>query len=585
MLKVYKKILAYVPDKKYLAYIAILMTIVSVFMSIAAYYFLFRFLEEMIVSQSVLDASFYAQLITGALVGGFLLYIIALLITHILGFRLETNLRKRGIDGLHTASFAFFDVHSSGRTRQLMDDNAAQTHMIVAHLIPDNAGAILTPILALAVGFIVDPRVGIALLIITFVGGFLVVKMNGDQEFMSVYQAALEEMNSETVEYIRGMQVVKIFGAKVDSFKALYKSIKDYSSYALNYSMSCRTPYVCFQWFFLGFLAIVTPFVVLLMDIHQDPGQLAVNLIMTLFLCGVIFTSIMKIMYISMYSYMGVAAIDKLEEIFHEMQKDRLSFGTEDHFTNFSITFDKVSFGYTDTMVLEDLSFTLEANKSYALVGSSGSGKSTVAKLISGFYRLNKGEIRIGDKPLTSYREDAIMQHIAFVFQNSKLFKKSIYENVKMGNPLADDQAIHRALQLACCDRFVEKLPEKEDTIIGSKGVYLSGGEKQRIAIARAILKDADIIIMDEASAAVDPENEHELQKAFANLMKNKTVIMIAHRLSSIRNVDEILVMDHGSIVERGCDRDLMKKEGIYKHIQELYGEANEWRVQYEKAI
>lgn len=585
MLKVYKKLLYYVPKEKWLAYLAIAFTAVSTVITVSAYYTMYEFLKGLVIMNEAGDAFHYAVMIVGLLVTGSIIYMISVLLTHVLGFRLETNLRKKGIDGLMNASFKFFDLNSSGRTRQLIDDNAAQTHSIVAHLIPDNAGAVLTPILVLIVGFMVDFKVGIALILFTIVGAGQIMLMTGDKSFMAIYQAALEKMNSETVEYVRGMQVVKIFGADVHSFKALHKAIMDYSKYALDYSLSCRKPYVRFQIIFLGAVAILTPFMVLFMDIHADSRVIAVDLIMFLFLSGVLFSGFMKIMYVSMYAYMGTSAVEKLEQIFTDMQKDKLEFGTLEKFENYDIEFDHVSFGYSDELILDNLSFKLEANKSYALVGASGSGKSTIAKLISGFYRINSGEIKIGGKSLSSYSEEAITKNIAFVFQDSKLFKQSIFDNVQTANPDATKEQVLEALHLAGCDELIKKFPQKEQTEIGSKGVFLSGGEKQRIAIARAILKNANIIIMDEASAAVDPENEHELQKAFKNLIKGKTVIMIAHRLSSIRAVDEILVMEKGKMIERGNDAELMKEESKYKYFQELYAKANDWRVRYEELI
>ena len=284
-----------------------------------------------------------------------------------------------------------------------------------------------------------------------------------------------------------------------------------------------------------------------------------------------------------MYAFMGQSVVEKLESIFEEMNSNKLTFGSNEEFKNYNITFENVSFGYTDKKIINDLSFSLEENKSYALVGSSGSGKSTIAKLISGFYKVDSGVIKIGNRSISSYSEEALINNIAFVFQNVKLFKTSIYDNVKIGKADASYEEVMTAMNLAGCNSILDKFSEREQTQIGTKGVYLSGGEKQRIAIARAILKDAKIIIMDEASAAVDPENEYELQRAFSNLIKDKTVIMIAHRLPSIRNVDEILVMDNGEIIERGTDRELMALDGEYKKLQSLYSKANEWRVNYEK--
>ena len=582
MLTVYKKILSYVPKERYLAYIGILLSMLSVVFKVWGYYYLSKFLIEIIVYNNIENAKYYGFYIVGLLIIGITLYGIAGLVTHVLGFRLETNLRKYGIEGLSKASFSFFDTHPSGKTRKIIDDNATDTHMIVAHLIPDNAGAILMPILLLVLGFFVSLKVGIILIILSIVGGISLSMMTGEKEFMKIYQESLETLSSETVEYVRGIQVIKIFGISVESFKALNTAIKNYSKYSLEYAMSCKRGFVGFQWFFFSFIAMVIPILLLFFNI-EDPKMLAVELIMVLFLSGALFVSLMAIMYVSMYAFMGQSVVEKLESIFEEMNSNKLTFGSNKEFENYNITFENVSFGYTDKKIINDLSFSLEENKSYALVGSSGSGKSTIAKLISGFYKVDSGVIKIGNRSISSYSEEALINNIAFVFQNVKLFKTSIYDNVKIGKADASYEEVMTAMNLAGCNSILDKFSEREQTQIGTKGVYLSGGEKQRIAIARAILKDAKIIIMDEASAAVDPENEYELQRAFSNLIKDKTVIMIAHRLPSIRNVDEILVMDDGEIIERGTDRELMALDGEYKKFQSLYNKANEWRVNYEK--
>jgi len=582
MLTVYKKILSYVPKERYLAYIGILLSMLSVVFKVWGYYYLSKFLIEIIVYNNIENAKYYGFCIVGLLIIGITLYGIAGLVTHVLGFRLETNLRKYGIEGLSKASFSFFDTHPSGKTRKIIDDNATDTHMIVAHLIPDNAGAILMPILLLVLGFFVSLKVGIILIILSIVGGISLSMMTGEKEFMKIYQESLETLSSETVEYVRGIQVIKIFGISVESFKALNTAIKNYSKYSLEYAMSCKRGFVGFQWFFFSFIAMVIPILLLFFNI-EDPKMLAVELIMVLFLSGALFVSLMAIMYVSMYAFMGQSVVEKLESIFEEMNSNKLTFGSNEEFENYNITFENVSFGYTDKKIINDLSFSLEENKSYALVGSSGSGKSTIAKLISGFYKVDSGVIKIGNRSISSYSEEALINNIAFVFQNVKLFKTSIYDNVKIGKADVSYEEVMTAMNLAGCNSILDKFSEREQTQIGTKGVYLSGGEKQRIAIARAILKDAKIIIMDEASAAVDPENEYELQRAFSNLIKDKTVIMIAHRLPSIRNVDEILVMDNGEIIERGTDRELMALDGEYKKLQSLYNKANEWRVNYEK--
>lgn len=581
-MKVYKKLFAYAKEKVYMGYIAILLSSISVILTIWGYYFIYRFLYNLIVQNNYIAAEEYAIRIAVLLTVGALIYLASSMFSHILGFRLETNLRKRGIDGLSEASFRFFDQNPSGKIRKIIDDNASQTHKIVAHLIPDNAQAFLTPILAILLGFIISIKVGIVLLVLAILGGFILSSMMGEKEFMKIYQESLANLSAETVEYVRGMQVVKVFGASVESFKALYSAIKNYSKYAYEYSLSCRRPYVIYQLLFFGLIAILLPPTVYALDEFQDINSVLVELLMIMFLSGVLFVSFMRIMWVGMYIFQGNYAVDTLETLYDDMQKDKINHGKREEFKTFDIEFDDVSFGYNDKMVIEDLSFKLDEGKIYALVGSSGSGKSTIAKLISGFYNVDKGNIKIGRIPLSEYSKEAIIKNISFVFQEAKLFKTSIYENVALAKKGATYEEVMEAMRLAGCESIIEKFADAENTVIGSKGVYLSGGEKQRIAIARSILKDSNIIIMDEASASIDPDNEYELQKAFKNLMKDKTVIMIAHRLSSISNVDEILVLEEGKIVERGTDKDLMSKDSRYKTLQELYDIANEWRVGYE---
>ena len=584
-MKIYKKLFAYVQDKKYLGFFAIIFSAISAVLTVYVYYLIYRFLDNLIIHTDLSGAENLAIKSALILTAGAIFYFASGAFSHLLGFRLETNLRKRGIDGLENASFRFFDLNPSGKIRKIIDDNAAQTHQVVAHMIPDSSQAIITPVLVLVLGFIVSIRVGITLLALTIIGCLILGAMMGEQKFMKIYQEALSKLSAETVEYVRGMQVVKIFRANVESFKSFYKAIKDYSKYAYNYSLSCKKPYVLYQWLFFGLIAILIVPIVYFMASLGSAKVILLELIMILFLSGVLFVSFMRMMWYSLYISKGNYAVDTLEALYEDMQKDKLEHGNLKNFKNYNIEFDNVSFAYNDKAVIENLSFKLKEGKSYALVGSSGSGKSTIAKLISGFYNVNAGSIKIGGIPISEYSDEALIKAISFVFQDSKLFKKSIYDNVALANKDAVKDDVMRALRLAGCDLILDKFPEREKTIIGSKGVYLSGGEKQRIAIARAILKDSKIIIMDEASASIDPDNEFELQKAFKNLMKDKTVIMIAHRLSTIKDVDEILVMDNGKIIERGSDKELMSRDTRYKRLQELFNSANEWRVLNEGVL
>ena len=582
---VYKKLFRYVPDYKLFGYLAIIISGISAFFMVYGYYYIYLFFNEMIVNDNLENASFYSMRIVVHLTLSALLYILSGLFSHKVAFRLETNLRKRGIDGLTDSSFRFFDLHSSGYIRKTIDDNATKTHMAVAHMLPDNSQAFLVPVFALILSFVISLRVGMLIIILSIVSGLILKGMMGNDEFMNLYQASLDKLSEETVEYIRGIQVVKIFGTKLRSFKALHEAITNYSRYAYNYSISCKKPYVVYQLIFLGLIAIISiPLSFFLTDISV-PKVAAVELIMIFFLSGVMMVSFMKIMWASMNIFNANYAIDHLEELYSKMQEDKLSYGKREKFCNFNIEFDHVSFAYGKNQILEDLSFSLEEKKNYALVGHSGSGKSTIAKLLSGFYKVDSGSVKIGGYPLEEYTKEAVIRNISFVFQDSKLFKKSIYENVALADEKASREEVMKAMNLAGCDEIIAKFKEKEYTVIGSKGVYLSGGEKQRIAIARAILKKSPIVIMDEASASIDADNEYELQKAFKNLMKDKTVIMIAHRMTSIKNVDEILVLENGKVIERGNDESLVRKQGLYSKLLSLYETANDWRVSNEELL
>lgn len=581
-MKTYKKLFGYVPEKKGMLYLSVLFSVVSSILLILPFWYLWKFLEQMLVSRNMNRAVYFAVVIIALMVSYSVTYFMALWASHLLAFRLESNLRKKGTEHLMNASFAFFDVNQSGRIRKIIDDNATLTHMIVAHLIPDITVAILAPLLMLATMFAVDRRLGVLMVVLTLAGLVQMKLMMGGQNFMSTYMKSLERMNAEAVEYIRGMQVVKIFQSSVDSFKAFYEAIREYSRYALNYTLSCQKPYVWFQVIFNVIIAITIPFALIYLGRGESGDGILARMIFFACFSGALFGCFIRIMYVGMYQFQGLQAVEKLERLFEEMEQGSLKRGSVERMEGNDIEFCHVSFGYGKEYVLQNVSFRLEPGKTYALVGSSGGGKSTIAKLISGFYSIQEGEIKIGGIPLTDYTEEALMKNIAFVFQHSRLFKTSIYENVRIGDPGASQEEVMEALRLARCEDILDKLPERERTLIGAGGVHLSGGEVQRIAIARAILKKASIIILDEASAAADPENEYELQQAFANLMKGKTVIMIAHRLSSIRRVDEILVIEAGRVVQRGSHDKLMEEGGTYKAFQEMFARANDWRV-YDK--
>ena len=579
MRSLYKKLFHYVPDKRIWAYFSMALSAAAVCSYMGAYWFLWQSIVSILVIPVYEKAMYDAIIVVILMILRGILNIASATCSHYLGFRLETNLRKNGLHKLLDASSSFFDHNSSGEIRKIIDDNAAETHKTVAHLIPDNVTAVMTPVLMFVLMFAIDYRLGILLILTTVIGVLQYRKMSGGTEFLSGYSAALQKMSAATVEYVRGMQIIKIFGVTVQYYKTLINSIKEYKQYVYQYSLSCKNPYVGFQVLFNVFYAFAVPAAVVFISYGEPAMLILAKIVFFAVFSGAVFTSFTSIMFTGQDNFGAQNTLNQLDELTTSMDQAKLPHGNEEAFQDFNIEFRHVDFKYDDNFVLKDFSLTLHQNKTYALIGSSGGGKSTIAKLISGFYPVDGGEILIGGKNIQSYSEKALIQNIAFVFQRSQLLKTSIYENVRIGNPQATRQQIMDALDAANCTSILDKFPRREMTVIGARGVYLSGGEVQRIAIARAILKNANIVIMDEASAAADPENEYELQQAFQKLMRGKTVIMIAHRLSSIQNVDQILFVQNGKVVEQGTHNELMACNGRYKDFQDVYCKANQWRL------
>ena len=576
----YRKLFFYIPEKRGNGFLSAIFSIAAVCCHLFGYYCLWLALKAIFIQQDFSAGSDYALRVVAAFVAYGILYFLGTWMSHLAAFRLETRLREKGIAHLLTASNTFYDKNQSGRVRKIIDDNVEQTHMAVAHLIPDQTVAILTPILMFVVIGLVDLRLAGFFGVIVLLSGFLCFKMMGEKEFMSAYMEQLDLLNAEAVEYVRGMQVVKLFAAPIVSFKRLYGTINDYADMVYNYSMSCRIPYVTFQWLLNLFIVAPVFYAVYRVGAGDNGGLWAAKTLFFALFMGMFFANIMKIMYVSMYHVQANRAVDALEDLFRDMEEKKMVFGKEKDFGDGSITFNHVDFSYEDEKILSDFSLHLDAGKIYAFVGPSGGGKSTIAKLVSGLYPVNKGAVIIGEKPINAYDKEAVMETVGMVFQQAKLFEGlSIYDNVQLADPEANQEEVHRALALARCEEFKEKFSAGYDTVIGAEGVKLSGGECQRVAIARLFLKDPKILILDEASAAADPENEYEIQKAFSNLMKGRTTIMIAHRMSSIRGVDEILFIEGGKVIERGNHDALMKEDGRYARFVNLYHEANEWRI------
>ena len=571
----FRRLFSYAEEKKGFMIAALIISALATILSFVPYYYFLQLLREITSNTNPDLITSYSYRILGATIAYAFAYLLTLSCSHIFAFRIETNMKKRGLNELLRASFSFFDMNPSGKTRKIIDDNSVNTHTIIAHILPDSVNAILFPICLIVLAFTANVYIGI-LLICAIVFATICFKfMYADQNMLKDYMDALDDINSETVEYVRGIQVIKIFDMVIESFEKLYRSIKHYSEVVNRQCQMCRIPFVAFQCGMMSFGAIVIAIASRQIGSGMATGEAISMVVFFIAFVGMLNNAFMKIMFFSRNFQLGKDAVDRLDELFDKMGKNKLQNGSIDKIDSFDIEFDKVGFEYEEGVKI----LKLNSGKLYALVGSSGSGKSTIAKLISGFYPVSSGQLKIGGRDIKEYTNKVLEKNIAFVFQNSKLFKTSIYENVRLARPESSHEEVMKALEMAMCGNILDKFESRENTIIGASGVHLSGGEMQRIAVARAILKDAPIVILDEASAASDPENEYEMQRAFKALMKDKTVIMIAHRLSSIRNVDEILFVEEGQVVERGSHDELMAGQTKYRHFQDLFNKANEWRL------
>ena len=582
MRSLYKKLFHYVPDKRILAYFSMALSAAAVCSYMGAYWFLWQSIVSILVIPVYEKAMYDAIIVVILMILRGILNIASATCSHYLGFRLETNLRKNGLHKLLDASSSFFDHNSSGEIRKIIDDNAAETHKTVAHLIPDNVTAVMTPVLMFVLMFAIDYRLGILLILTTVIGVLQYRKMSGGTEFLSGYSAALQKMSAATVEYVRGMQIIKIFGVTVQYYKTLINSIKEYKQYVYQYSLSCKNPYVGFQVLFNVFYAFAVPAAVVFISYGEPAMLILAKIVFFAVFSGAVFTSFTSIMFTGQDNFGAQNTLNQLDELTTSMDQAKLPHGNEETFQDFNIEFRHVDFKYDDNFVLKDFSLTLHQNKTYALIGSSGGGKSTLANIIARFFDPQTGNVLIGGVNVKNIKKEELMDTVSFVFQNSKLMKASILDNVRLSNPNASREEVMEALKSAQCMDIIEKMPDGVDTVIGAKGVYLSGGEQQRIAIARVMLKNSPIIILDEATAFADPDNESRVQKAFSMLSKEKTVIMIAHRLSTVVGADNIFVLQNGQVVEQGTCRELVEQNGLFSQMWHDYQTSVKWKVAKE---
>lgn len=516
---------------------------------------------------------------------GIILNFFGLMGTHLSAFKNEKNMKDAAIKHLLKLPLGYFSNHTSGGLRKIIDYSTAKTEIFLAHQLFDLTGAIMTPIVFLILLFSFDWRLGLICLIPIILCFVFMYPMfsKESRNSMEKYEKYLEEMNGEAVEYVRGIPVTKAFQQSIYSFKNFINAIKNYGKFSAEYSMSTHIPMTAFTVSINGFFALLIPAGILLAGSVVDVKFFANFMFYIIFtpICAVM---MMKIMTVSQDWMLASCALDSIEAILNENplvdpinpQKPK----------NHSIKFEGVYFDYEnadgDEHILNDVNLKINENETVALVGPSGGGKTTIASLIPRFWDVNQGSIKVGDVDVRDISTKELMKNISFVFQNTTLFKDSIYNNVAIGRKGASRDDVKKALSLTQCDDIIDELPGGINTVIGSEGTYLSGGQQQRIALARAVLKDAPIIILDEATALADPENEYLIQKAISEITKDKTVIMIAHRLSSVKNVDKIYVVENGRIVEEGNHHTLIDSGGIYSRMWDEFNQSIQWKVKSE---
>ncbi len=523
----------------------------------------------------------YAWWAAGMAVASIVLYFAALMSSHLAAFRVESNLRKEAMRQIVRMPLGFFDINTSGRIRKIIDDNAGVTHSFLAHQLPDLAATFLVPLVAAILIFVFDWILGLAcivpVIIAMLVMGFM---MNAEgRQFMKSYMTSLEEMNTEAVEYVRGIPVVKVFQQTIYSFKNFHRCIMNYNKMVFGYTRMWEKPMSLYTVIINGFVFFLAPLAILLIGYSGNYASVLLNFFLFVLITPVFSQSIMKSMYLNQALGQASEAIGRLENL---VAYEHLTVVEHPQpVKEFSIQFEKGSFRYpgANQKAVDDVSFTIPQGNTVALVGASGGGKTTIARLVPRFWEATEGKVLIGGINVREIAPEELMKYISFVFQNTKLFKTSLLENIKYGNPDATMEEVERAVDMAQCREIINKLPLGLNTKIGTEGTYLSGGEQQRIVLARAILKNAPIIVLDEATAFADPENEHLIQQALKELTKGKTVLMIAHRLSSITDADNILVIDKGKIAEQGTHANLLGKQGIYYHMWNEYQQSVRWTI------
>ena len=580
------KLMGYAGKHRELTYLSWILSVVSALVALVPFWYIWRIIRDVLaVAPDFAQAGNIARYGWSAVlfaVISIVVYIGALMCSHLSAFRVASNIRKELMRHIASLPLGVTEKYGSGSLRRIVNTSSAATENYLAHRLPDKAGAIATPAGLLILLLAFDWRLGLLSLIPVVLGFLIMMKMTGAgmEQKMREYQNSLSAMSNEAVEYVRGIPVVKTFGQTVFSFKRFKAAIDNYEKWVIAYTKALRLPMMFYTTAINGVFAFLIAGGILLSR-GGVSNELLLNLIFYIVITPVIGTTLTKIMFMSEDAMIVGDAINRIDEVLREKILPESAVNNEPK--DNGVILEHVSYSYDGKKnALNDVSLTIQPGQTVALVGASGGGKTTLANLITRFFDPQKGRVLIGNTDIRDIPKETLMNKASFVFQNSRLLKTSILENVRMGNPAATRDEIIHALEAAQCADIIEKLPNGVDTVVGGNGVYLSGGEQQRIAIARAILKNAPILILDEATAFADPDNEVRVQQALSALSKGKTVIMIAHRLSSITGADCIYVLQDGEIIESGTHRGLIEQNGVFARMWKNYSEAVEWKLAKE---